>query len=437
MPRWTRSSRLRRPLAERVPASGHLPGQGAILGWATGLVCLLPPARNVGPGLYGYLWTGAVASIALVLVLVAWGARRPVPQRRSGAVRVATSLSPFLVLLAWGGLTLSWSTTPHRRLALAALVLAGLCALLPGTVVAQTEERSLSTSLQVVAGAALGASAVATVITWLMTVTDGRFALPLGPASASYLPITLCVAVAAGAAASAHGAARWAWGTLVLVGCLLIVVTDSRAGMGALVVLVWVVLARSSRPGVTRVAVSMGGGLIAVVSALAYLRWQRPGAGATDGLRTEVYAQGLQAWGDSGWLMLLGRGSGSVWPWLAVEMRQVPTVSHEIIIESPWGDILYHAHSTPLGVLVELGLVGLVLLLVSVGVVAAAAVITLRDPAPQRWLPAAALVCTLPGMMLETFLLRGFPGAIVWWAVALTVVRWALRARTVRRPAGG
>lgn len=424
-------------MTERVPASGPLPGQGVILACAAGLVCLLPPARNVGPGFYGYFWTGAVASIALVLVLVAWGARGPAPRRRPEVVRVATSLGPFLVLVAWGGLTLSWSTTPHRRLALAALVLAGLCALLPGAVVAQTKEKSLSTSLQAVAGAALGASGVYLVITRLMTVTEGRFALPLGPASASYLPITLCVAVVAGAAVSARGAARLAWGALVLVGCLLILVTDSRAGMGALVVLVWVVLARSSRPGVTRVAVSMGGGLVAVVCALAYLRWQRPGAGATDGLRSEVYAQGLQAWGDGGWLMLIGRGSGAVWPWLAVEMKEVPTVSHEIIIESPWGDMLYHAHSTPLGVLVELGLVGLVLLLISLGVVAAAAVVVLRDPAPQRWLPAAALLCTLPGMLLETFLLRGFPGAIVWWAVALTVVRWGLGALTGRAGRAG
>lgn len=403
------------------------PASALVLTGAVGLSCLLPPARNVGPGMYGYLWTGTVITVALVLAI----ATREVPSRsasRTGLTAVLAGFVPFALLVAWGAISLSWSTTPYRRLALGALALAGMSALLPAVVVARLDDRRLALTLRRVCGAALGASAVAAVLTVSTSTEDFRLALPLGPASASYLPVTLCVAVGAGAVATTRGPGRWGWGFLVLLGCALVVTTDSRAGLAALVIVIWIAAARLSRPGLGRIAIVLGGGSLAVGAAFAYLRWRRPGAGLGDGLREQSYAQGLEAWSDSIQLMVAGRGSGSLWPWLAVELKKIPTLSHEIVIESPWGDMLYHAHSTFLGVLVELGIIGLALLLLTLAVVAGSALRSLRSDDPQTWLPAVALLVTLPGMALETYLLRGFPGALVWWVVALAVVRWGSRA---------
>jgi putative inorganic carbon (HCO3(-)) transporter len=157
---------------------------------------------------------------------------------------------------------------------------------------------------------------------------------------------------------------------------------------------------------------------------LVFIRWARPDAGIADAARWSNHVHGLHAWTDGLWPILIGRGSGAVWPWLGVELGRAAAYPGQVTMPSPWGELLWHPHSTVLGVLVELGLVGVLLLVISLGAVLICAARVLHDPDPGRWLPAAALIATAPGMLLETYLFRGFPAALVWWTVALCVVRW-------------
>ena len=43
------------------------------------------------------------------------------------------------------------------------------------------------------------------------------------------------------------------------------------------------------------------------------------------------------------------------------------------------------------------------------------------------------LVALLPGLFTDTYLWRGFPAAVVWWAAGVAVARWAADRDGVRR----
>lgn len=83
--------------------------------------------------------------------------------------------------------------------------------------------------------------------------------------------------------------------------------------------------------------------------------------------------------------------------------------------DSPWGQVLYHAHSTYLEALVEYGIVGLVLLLVVLSFVVRRCSREIRRRG-DLMLVAVALLLSLPAMLVELYLFRGFVTALLWWA---------------------
>lgn len=392
---------------------------GLVLVGATATLCLLPRATHTSPGAAGYLWATLVLA-AGVGFSIGWSRR----DRLGGpaARTVLLVVAPFALVLGWGVVTLLWSATPSGTLALISLLLAGLSLALPALVVIALPTGDLAPVLRLVAAAAVTGTAVS----WVRAgMPPGeRLASPLGPASAVHLPLTLCLAVLLAAALGSHSWHRGAWGTLAALAGLLTLWADSRAGTAALVVIAWVLVVKLAR-GTRAALIGCGAALATSALLVAYLRWERPGASLTDGARWHNHVQGLQAWVDGGWPILLGRGSGSVWPWLATELGAAPSSRGGFVIPSRWGELLYHPHSTLLGVLVELGPAALALTVLTLATILLSAARLVRDPDPSRWLPAAALLATAPGLLLETYLFRGFPAAVVWWSVALVVVRWA------------
>ena len=119
-----------------------------------------------------------------------------------------------------------------------------------------------------------------------------------------------------------------------------------------------------------------------------------------------------------------------MWPWLALE-RGDPGDGFDgpLQYDGPWGAVLYHAHSTYLELLVEYGIVGLVLLLVVLGFVVRRCVREIRRRGELE-LVAVAILLALPAMLVETYLVRGFVSAFLFWCCVMVVGPSRLVPRT-------
>lgn len=173
------------------------------------------------------------------------------------------------------------------------------------------------------------------------------------------------------AAVSAGGLGRWGLAALAVVCLVLVQSADSRAGTVGLVVLLWLVASRILWGRRQRFAIGAPAAGVGTAALIGYLMLSRPHISLTDSTRWNNVARGLTAWTDSGWAIVPGRGTSSVWRSFAAEMS-----TGGLFARSPWGELLWHPHSTLLGVLV-----------------------------------------------------RGFPAAVIWWAVALYIVPGVVRTR--------
>lgn len=143
-----------------------------------------------------------------------------------------------------------------------------------------------------------------------------------------------------------------------------------------------------------------------------------------DPARSGNAALGLEAWSSSLPSLLVGQGAMRVWPWLGLEQEwAVDGVAGSMLHDGPWGEVLYHAHSTYLMVLVEHGLVGLGALLAVLAFVVRRCVVEIRQGG-ELALVAVALLLSLPAMLVELYLFRSFVTAVLWWAAV-----WAVGVR--------
>ena len=86
---------------------------------------------------------------------------------------------------------------------------------------------------------------------------------------------------------------------------------------------------------------------------------------------------------------------------------------------SPFGPLLRHPHSLPVGVLVEQGILGFGLLIVSIGVLVVVALRYLLRFSQTFFGPvAAALIVCVGSFTTEYHLISTFAASFVWWFVA-------------------
>lgn len=380
------------------------------------VLCALPPATNVSPGMDGY------ALMLVVLTVVSlWLREWPV---------VAAPLS-FVETLAVGGL-IGWVALGVLRaddlwdVALVATLLAALALACPWALARRVRADELVTALIGLCAAAVLGSVVAA---WVVPMVTGHWAwlrpgLPLGGASNNSVGLTLALA------GSLAGARRWPalrrywWAVAALAG-LLLIQSVSRAGwVMALVVLV--AAAQLHRQWDPR-RVGAAGLAVTVVAVAGLVRLRGPGF-LMDAARWDNTVRGLDAWWNSPGSVLVGHGSLRVWPWLATERDWAAQgVSGTMMHDGPWGRLLYHAHSTYADVLVEHGLVGLALLLTVLWLVCQRCIREIRQRGALA-LVAVAVLLALPAMVVELYLLRSFPSALLWWVAVLAVGRGAPRA---------
>lgn len=389
------------------------PRVGALV--ATAVIMVAPGTTSFSPGLLGY----SLSLCAFTIITVVGSASQPLEELLDSTLPLAVVIG-WSALMAWAAVTMLWSTN-IRVTTTTAVMLAVVTCLAAWVTLARDWSTALDTVRSVVVvtltgSALLGVSAA---------LSGGmRFPLPLGAASASPVPLLLCIGVALPACLdrTRTRASRLGWCLMTAVALMLLLATASRVGYFGLAALMAVVVLRLSWSHVRDWAlpIALGSAALGALILGLVLRSARS-VSLTDPVRSENLRSGIDAWTSEPWRVVLGTGYGEVWPWLASEVGWGPGPSGAFVFTGPYGGVLWQPHSTLFALLVETGVVGLLLLTAF----AVAVSVVLRkgwsSPDPRIWMLAAAVIAGLPGFVVETQLLRGFPAAWVWWLAVLAL----------------
>jgi len=252
---------------------------------------------------------------------------------------------------------------------------------------------------------------------------SARLATGMGGSAVIHVPLLLAAGVALSAALA--GWRRWWSLALTAPGVLAVVLTGSRAGViclvlaGVVVALQWL---RSRRAWI-------GAGVVVVVAAILVAavpvlhRLFNP----TDELRARNLDTALIFWASTPGHILVGVGSGRLWPWYAFDSHLLRTPWRGMVT-THWGPALNSAHSTFLQVLVELGLAGCLLLapviIIPIVVLVRRLAASRRSSTPNpEDAPLIVLVATIGAFLLDTYLLKNYGASLWWWLVALGCLR--------------
>lgn len=204
------------------------------------------------------------------------------------------------------------------------------------------------------------------------------------------------------------------WG-LSFLGFVGVIATGSRAGL--LCLIVWVMILGLSR---ARRAVTIG--VIALACLWGVLLLLIPDLRHSllteDPLRQANAATAWSWWTQEIGTIIAGNGVGQVWPWVGFDAGLVP-VPGDGMIPTPHGPVLLSPHSTVLAAAAESGLVGLVLLLVVMGLIAARGFTARRDL--FTLVLSASTLATSVAFLFDTYLIKEF-GISFWWWLAVFIV---------------
>lgn len=388
-------------------------------------------SRRMPNGQFGpwtlFLIVGGVAvaaGVPLALMAGAW-ARTSRPGR--------WLVAAFAALIAWGIVSgLSHVQVAYERLGSRGSVvvphvyvvvpmLSALIACLLGWAVAHAIERRLLPALLACVGwAVLAVVAVAMVRMAISGSWGQRLNTPMAGAASIHVALLLGAAGFLGLAAA--GRARVLNATAACATLLGLFLTASRAGVASAGALLLVLLFRW-RPRRHAVAfrLALGGIAVAAVVGLALLHPEFSRLlSLTDEYRARNTETGLVAVSQDLVTLLFGTGEATMWPWMAYESGLV-RLEPDWDLWTPFGPVLPNPHSTYLWAFVELGILGLVLLLAALWPVLRGG---LRRGLPSLVTPLAmALLLSLVSFATDTHLVKNFPVALVWWFGAFVMLR--------------
>lgn len=253
---------------------------------------------------------------------------------------------------------------------------------------------------------------------------SARLATGMGGSAVVHVPLLLATGVLL--AAFIAGWRRWWSLGFAVVGVIAVVLAGSRAGTVCLVlagVIVGLQWLRSRRAWLAAGAVVVVAAVLVVTVPFLH-RLLNP----TDELRARNLETSLSLWASTPKHILIGVGSGRLWPWYAFDQHLLRTPWRGMVTTS-WGSALNSSHSTFLQVLVELGVAGLVILLPALVVPVVILVRRLwpslrgRGRPDPDVIPLIGVVATIPAFFLDTYLLKNYGVSLWWWLVLLGCLR--------------
>ena len=268
--------------------------------------------------------------------------------------------------------------------------------------------------------AVISAAATPVALVWNAIHEDlfGRLETRLGGAAVIHTVFLLGISVCLGAVLQGHR--RILSSLAALAHLLWFIASGARAGLVSLGVFLLLMalppLISSVRRHPARLPFIAATTLVALTAflfAAKHVLGNR-GVDVTGGGRVETWSYGLHQVFSSLPTLVFGTGYGVLWPWFAFETQALPQPGAHGTKQMPFGLTLSHAHNLYVAVFAELGLIGLGLLLVTLGTTCWA---WWRARGVVERTMAAGLVATLPSFFFDTYLIKNFPVSFVWWAV--------------------
>ena len=371
------------------------------------------------------LWTPWTVSIQLVgcavvtmcLAPAAW--RRRHSMSRTGWIFIAeitTIMIWSLISAMVAPKAVVWRTTVPRihQVMPAVTALVTLMAAVVTVLVLSRHARRLAT---------LGGSAavlLGALVDWPVQASihrSPRLASAMGGSAVVHVAILLAAGVFFDASRMARTRPRQL--ALAMVGCLAVGMTIATGSRAALIVLfifgAWALAAWGRHHpriagGVAAAAAVMLVALVIRVPALQRLAtWTSPA-------RLHAASVGWDAVSSSWTYLLLGVGSGRVFPWYSIEDKFIAAPGAGII-GTPFGVALNSAHSVFVAVLTELGVLMFLVLCASVVLVWANAWHDVRRR--STWaVTSMVLAATTAAWVFDTYLLKNFAVSTWWWLIA-------------------
>jgi hypothetical protein len=210
--------------------------------------------------------------------------------------------------------------------------------------------------------------------------------------------------------------AKLLWGGVSFVLALSILALGSRAALVCLLAFVFLAvlgarrLGRSLAIGAVFLATLVGGSL--------FLFQRATGERLTDlqdTAREDTYRSAWERIQRAGWrTAIVGAGYGAVWPWYEIDVSPFTT---GLLVETEDGLALYHPHSLPLLLIVELGIPGVAFFLLLLGVLGQD---LLRARRRDTWSAlAAGNAASVLGLAATEILLKYWPFSVLWWVSVL------------------
>ncbi|MGO4957463.1 hypothetical protein ACTQ49_09390 [Luteococcus sp. Sow4_B9] len=358
---------------------------------------------------------GAITCLTLPIL---WRRRHDV----NGPARVL--LASFALFIAWGLGTIvrpwtdaAWALHVEPRYRAVPLLQAALvCSAAWGLVLAMGRRRSIE---------ALWWGAVSIIVctpfAWWRAVRNGevhRLSTAMGGAAVIHVGLLLCAGIFLDA--MVNGRRRMASAVLATVSVALAVASGSRAGLLTLGLAVALLVLWSARAGdARRVLVGSGGLAVLLVLVSQVVPTSRRLFSLMDERRWENIVASSRILRSGFSEVVIGVGAGRVWPWLAFETGRL----HKNWLgqrSTSVGHLLTNPHSIFLSAIVELGLVGLILLVVMFVTLVLTVVRGWQQAGRVSQMPRIVLVATILSFFLDTYLIKNFAVSFLWWLVLAT-----------------
>lgn len=369
------------------------------------------------------------ALLLIVCVTAPWWTRR---WRELGATALVTA-GAFLALVAYGLLSVLFHAPPVVRtpgggvmpryyevvplLSAAFTVVAGL-----GIVLAA--ERRLRLRILTVAGAA---AVLVAFLGWpFQSAYRGYIRLATGQGGAAIIHVMFLLIMSLGLAQFVRGSRPRLAVAIVVASLGALVATQSRgafiniAAWLGLIIAGWLV----AHPKDAKRLWPLGVGALVGAIAIWFIPGMRRITDLWDPKRAKNIDNALELWSEHPVGQIFGLGPGQVWPWPAYEsgLYPMPEAGYAGFQPTPMGNVLLTPHSTPLQILVEFGLPGMLL-----GAVMGAALCVgwwkARTTLPRLIVASAVLAC-LVAFLVDTYLLRNFGISLWWWALMGLTTTW-------------
>lgn len=371
------------------------------------------------------------ALLLIVCVTSPWWRRR----RRELSATALVTVGSFLLLVAYGLISLFLHappvvTTPGggvmpRYYELIPLLSAGFT-VVAGIGVVLSAERRLRLRILTAAGAA---SVAVAFVGWpFQSAHRGYIRLATGQGGAAIIHVMFLLIMSLGLAQFARGSRPRMGIALVVGGLGALIATQSRgafiniAAWIGLIVVGWLLTHPKDAKRLWPLGAAAAAGLIA----LPFIPGMNRITDLWDPKRAKNIDNALELWGGRPLDQVFGVGPGSVWPWPAYEsgLYPMPKAGYAGYQPTEMGNVLLTPHSTPLQILVEFGIPG-VILGAMMGIALVMGWWQARTSLP-RLIVASAVVACLVAFLFDTYLLRNFGISLWWWALVALTSAWSV-----------